>query len=189
MTSSPHTADVPAIDTDRFELVSMSLRFMEAVVEHDLPTATEVIGATVPARWPSDDLLAFFGYRIPAVRTDPASIPWLGRVIVLDDSAGRRIIGSIGFHAPPDELGQVEIGYRVEPEYRRRGVATEVAAAMLDWARREHGVHRFRASVAPDNVASKAIISRLGFREVGSQMDDIDGLEIVHELDDEAAIG
>ena len=75
------------------------------------------------------------------------------------------------------------MGYRVDPAYRRIGVATEVVRALFDWAAREHGVTRFRASIAPDNVASLAIASRFGFRQVGEQMDDVDGLELVFELD------
>ena len=42
---------------------------------------------------------------------------------------------------------------------------------------------RFRASISPDNVASLAIASRFGFRHVGEQIDDVDGLELVFELD------
>jgi RimJ/RimL family protein N-acetyltransferase len=44
-------------------------------------------------------------------------------------------------------------------------------------------VRNFRASVAPDNVASLAIIGRLGFRQTGIQIDDVDGEELVFELD------
>ena len=96
---------------------------------------------------------------------------------------GRRFIGTAGFHAPPDADGRVEIGYRVEPAYRRRGIATEVVRALFDWAAREHGVTRFRASVSPNNVASLAIIRGFGFHQTGVQIDDIDGEELVFELD------
>ena len=68
--------------------------------------------------------------------------------------------------------------------HRRRGLASEAVAAMFDWARREHGVHRFRASVAPDNAASQAVIARFGFRQTGVQWDDLDGEELVFDLDD-----
>jgi len=44
-------------------------------------------------------------------------------------------------------------------------------------------VDRFRASIAPDNVASLAVIGTFGFRQVGVQMDDIDGLELQFDLD------
>ena len=114
---------------------------------------------------------------------DPAAQPWLGRAIVLTEADGTdRIIGSCGFHSPPEPDGRVEVGYRVEPTWRRQGVASEVVRALFDWAHAQ-GVDRFRASVAPDNVASLAIITGLGFRQTGVQIDDIDGEELVFELD------
>jgi RimJ/RimL family protein N-acetyltransferase len=175
-------SSVPSIRTPRFELVSMSLGFMEALAVGDLERATREIGATVPAHM-ADALEHFLEYRTAQLREDPSIQPWLGRVIVVDDEGGRRVIGSIGFHGPPDDDGRTEVGYRVEPEYRRKGVATEVVRALFDWANREHGLTRFRASTAPDNLASQAVLARFGFRQAGTQMDEIDGLELVFELD------
>jgi ribosomal-protein-alanine N-acetyltransferase len=176
------SAAVPSIQTPRFELVSMTLPFMDALAAHDLDRAAEEIGATVPSDMP-DGLEHFLAYRTAQIREDPSVQPWLGRAIVLDDKQGRRVIGSAGFHGPPDDDGRAEIGYRVEPEHRRKGVATEVVRALLDWANREHGVTRLRAATAPDNLASQAVLARFGFRQTGTQIDDIDGLELVFELD------
>lgn len=173
---------VPVIPTERFELVSMSMDFMRALVARDLPAAEAEIGAIVPVDFP-DQLDNFLQFRIADLSADPTAQPWLGRAIVLTEGDGtRRIIGSVGFHAPPGPDGRVEIGYRVESAYRRQGVATEVARAMFDWAN-ERGVDRFRAAVSPDNVASLAVIGRFGFHEVGAQIDDIDGEELVFDLD------
>ncbi len=173
---------VPVIPTQRFELVSMSLAFMHALVARDLARADAEIGALVPDDLP-DTLDHFLQFRIADLSADPATQPWLGRAIVQTEAEGtRRVIGSCGFHAPPDADGRVEVGYRVEPAWRRQGVATEVVRALFDWAH-VHGVDRFRASVSPGNVASLAVIGRLGFRQTGVQMDDIDGEELVFELD------
>jgi RimJ/RimL family protein N-acetyltransferase len=175
--------EVPSIRTSRFELVSMSLSFMRLLLARDVDGAAAEIEASVPPDLP-DQLDNFLQFRIADLSGDPAAQPWLGRAIVLTDADGtRQIVGSAGFHAPPDADGRVEIGYRVEPAYRRNGVATEVVRALFDWSAREHGVTRFRAAVAPDNVASLAIVERLGFRQVGDQIDDIDGKELVFELD------
>ena len=125
---------VPSIPTARFELVSMSMPFMRALVERDLSAAEAELGATVPADFP-DQLDNFLQFRIADLSADPAAQPWLGRAIVLTEPDGTRTtIGSVGFHAPPGPDGRVEIGYRVEAAYRRQGVATEVARAMFDWA-------------------------------------------------------
>ena len=92
---------VPSIRTPRFELVSMSLGFMRALRAGDTDGAATSIGATVPADMPQD-LEHFLEYRIADLTADPTIQPWLVRAIVLDDAGIRRIIGSIGFHAPPD---------------------------------------------------------------------------------------
>ena len=175
-------AIVPTIRTPRFELVSMSLSFMHHLVARDLAAAEAEIDAVIPIDFP-DRLDHFLQFRIADLGADPAAQPWLGRSIVLTDPDGLRlVIGSAGFHAPPGPDGRVEIGYRVEPEYRRQGVATEVARALFDWAHAQ-GVDRFRAAVAPGNAASLAVIGQFGFEQAGVQIDDIDGEELIFELD------
>jgi RimJ/RimL family protein N-acetyltransferase len=160
----------------------MSLEFMRLLVAHDLRRAEAEIGAMVPVELP-DTLDNFLQFRMADLSIDPAAQPWLGRAIVLTEGDGtRRIVGSCGFHSPPGPDGRVEVGYNIQPPYRRQGVATEVVHALFDWAHGQ-GVDRFRASVAPGNVGSLAIIRGLGFRQVGVQMDDIDGEELVFELD------
>jgi GNAT superfamily N-acetyltransferase len=173
---------VASIRTERVELVSMSLAFMQALVAEDLDTATREMGADLPAGI-AEDLRNFLNFRIPDLIADPSIQPWLGRGMILSHSDGRREwIGSLGFHNAPDETGRVEIGYRVEPAFRRRGIATECVRALLAWAETQ-GVHRFRASVAPGNVASLAIIRSFGFHQVGVQIDEIDGEELVFNMD------
>lgn len=175
--------DVPSIRTARVELVSMSMPFMLMLLARDLDGAAAEIGAIVPPGL-RDQLDNFLQFRIADLAIDPSAQPWLGRAMVMTEPDGtRRVIGTAGFHSPPDADGRVEVGYRVEPAYRRQGIATEVVRALFDWAAREHGVRRFRASVSPDNVASLAIIRGLGFRQTGVQIDDIDGEELVFELD------
>ncbi len=161
----------------------MSMRFMRLLLARDLDGAAAEIGAAVPEGLP-DQLDNFLQFRIVDLEIDPSAQPWLGRAIVLTEPDGtRRIVGSAGFHEPPNAEGRVEVGYRIESAHRRQGVATEVVRALFDWAAREHGVRRFRASVSPGNVASLAIIRKFGFRQVGVQIDDIDGEELVFELD------
>lgn len=174
--------DVPSIRTAQFELVSMSMRFMLLLLARDLDGASAELGVRVPDDLP-DQLDNFLQFRIADLEIDPEAQPWLGRAIVLREPGGAsQFVGTAGFHAPPDADGRVEVGYRVEPAFRRQGVAGEVVRSLFDWAARQQ-VRRFRASVAPDNVASLAVVARLGFRETGVQMDDIDGEELVFELD------
>jgi RimJ/RimL family protein N-acetyltransferase len=68
------------------------------------------------------------------------------------------------------------------PPFRRRGFAREAVVALMRWAHRTHGVDTFVASIAPDNVPSLALARSLGFEQIGSHMDEVDGLELILAL-------
>jgi RimJ/RimL family protein N-acetyltransferase len=119
-------------------------------------------------------------WRVPQVRADPSTNPWLIRVAV-ERSTGV-IVGQVNFHAPPDDNGMVEIGYRVNPTHRARGFATEIAHTMWAYAASHPDVRVLRANVRPDNTASRRIIEGAGFVKVDEEVDPDDGLEYVYEL-------
>jgi [ribosomal protein S5]-alanine N-acetyltransferase len=159
----------------------MSLAFMRALLEHDKAAASAELGADVSGAM-SDDLEHFARHRLAQMEADPSIQQWLARAMVRTEPDGRRhAIGTIGFHGPPDERGRLEVGYRVEPDYRRQGYTSEAVRALFDWAAAEHGIRRFVASVSPANEASLALIRGFGFTQVGEQMDEVDGLEYVFE--------
>ncbi|AJC61817.1 hypothetical protein GZL_09299 [Streptomyces sp. 769] len=101
-------------------------------------------------------------------------------------ASGRRrqglVVGHAGFHGPPDEVGMVEIGYSVAPDFRRQGYARSTLIELLRRAAAEPAVTTVRATISPDNVASLATISGFGFVEVGEQWDEEDGPELVFEV-------
>lgn len=173
--------DIPPIRSERLELVSMSVPFMEALVAGDLARAGDEVGAIVPA-WLPGQLEHFLQYRLAQLAIDPSVRPWLGRAMVLTDELGvRRVVGSIGFHGPPDEEGRLEVGYSVDPDFRRRGFAREAIQSMFDWAASTHGIHRFIASISPANEPSLRLAAVFAFVQTGSHIDDVDGLEYVFE--------
>jgi RimJ/RimL family protein N-acetyltransferase len=91
------------------------------------------------------------------------------------------VVGHAGYHGPPDEAGMVEVGYTVDPAYRRQGYAKAILAALLERAAAEPDVRTVRASISPSNAASLATIAGFGFLEVGEQWDEEDGLELLFE--------
>jgi RimJ/RimL family protein N-acetyltransferase len=158
----------------------MSVSFMQALAQRDIPGASREMNAIVPD-WMADELENFLKFRLAQLEVDPTIHPWLGRAMILEEDGARRVIGSIGFHGPPDKENRLEVGYSVDPPYRRRGYANESVKALFDWAHREHGITRFVASISPDNEASLRLTAGYGFQKVGEQMDEIDGLEYVFE--------
>lgn len=64
--------------------------------------------------------------------------------------------------AEAGEHAQPELGWALCRAQWGNGYATEAAAEVRDWARRERGVGRLVSVIAPDNVASQHVAERLG---------------------------
>ena len=172
--------------TDRLDLHPLPLPVLDAVLEGDLARARALVPYDI-----TDATFAEDGYvlrlRQGQLRADPSELPWLYRAAVRRGT--REAVARGGFHAPPDADGTVEIGYSVQPQWRRQGLATEIAAGLIGWAR-EQGAARCLASTSPDNAASQGVLARLGFVQTGEQLDEVDGLELVFtlELGDRATV-
>ena len=85
--------------------------------------------------------------RSKQIVADPDSIEWITGVIW--DIDRKLAVGRAGFHAPPDADGMVEVGYAVDPAYRRQGYARAALEALLARAAVETGVRTVRVSVRP----------------------------------------
>ena len=153
---------------------------MEALLAGEVAPVARAIRASFSRRWLKDNawLLA---QRARQIRDDPAAEQWLLRPIVVRRGT-HPVAGTINFHAAPDRRGMVEVGYVLLPRYRGRGYAIEAVRALFAWARQNPQVNVFRASVSPGNERSLHLIRKLGFVQVGEQIDPEDGLELVFEL-------
>ena len=79
-----------------------------------------------------------------------------------------RIVGDLAAHL--SENGKTaEVGYTLHAWARGQGYATEATAALCDHLVRDIGVHRLEAATHPDNIASIAVLTRLGFAPEGVQ--------------------
>ncbi len=158
----------------------MTAPFLDALVRRDFAAAGQELDAYVPA-WLADELGGAMAIWLGRWARDPSAAEWMARAMVLQEGAGRRVVGSVGFHGPPDAERRLEVGYSVDPPYRRRGYTRESVIVMFDWAHTRHGISRFVASISAGNEPSLALVRQFGFEKVGEQMDDVDGLEYVFE--------
>lgn len=81
--------------------------------------------------------------------------------------ADGRVIGCADVDEIKDGCG--ELGYWLEQDYWGRGLASEAARAVHDFATRTLGLRRLVAGHAADNPASGRILVRLGFRHVADR--------------------
>ena len=168
----------------RLELASMGPALLEALLAGDHARAAQIGGFQIP-----NDLVLSkrtLQMRLRQIRANPKAQPWLLRAIVIRQS--QTMCGRIGFHSEPgpDDLRDVaadgvELGYAIGEPFRRRGFAKEAALLLMRWAFESHGQRCFILSITPNNGASLALAHSMGFIEVGSHIDEEDGLELYFE--------
>jgi [ribosomal protein S5]-alanine N-acetyltransferase len=170
------------IHTDRLALVPMTPRFLRASLDGDLEAAGREIGLSVPPAWP--DVPEILLLRLWQLEADPDLQPWLLRAIGLRSTG--EMVGHIGFHEAPGAKyldawcpGGLEFGFTVFPAHRRKGYAREASLALMTWARQNSIVAGFVLSIAPGNLPSRSLAQSLGFRRVGTHLDEVDGPEDV----------
>jgi ribosomal-protein-alanine N-acetyltransferase len=164
------------IATDRMDLVPLPPALLRLIEGGRTAELERALGTRVPPGW-ADGIPA--SLRLEQLAADPSEEPWLVRAMVL--RTPRRLVGSVGFHQPPDASGRAEIGYDVVAAQRRKGYAREGIHGMTTWAFATGRARICVASISPDNAASLALVRSLGFRQVGEQIDEVDGLELVFE--------
>ena len=76
-------------------------------------------------------------------------------------------IGRVYIHSKPELGGEVEIGYGIKEEYRNQSYATEAAKATVKFAFEQAGQEVLCAIVKPENIASRRVIGKLGFKNCG----------------------
>jgi len=165
----------------RVRIVHLALPVLGALAAGDLVAAEAASPVSLSAYLIGPECRGTWQRRRDQVARDPAEAAWVTGVIW--DEEQQVAVGRAGFHGRPDPAGLVEIGYAVDPAYRRRGYARAAFEALLARAAADPLVHRVRVTISPDNVASAGLVAQYGFTEVGEQWDDEDGLEIIYEID------
>ncbi len=162
------------------QLVELSFASIQALAQGDLDGANEAGEVVLTPYFVRPGALSLWRMRRDQLLDDPAESSWITRAVL--DPALREVVGHAGFHGPPDENGMVELGYSIDPARRRRGYARACLETLIRVAAEDVEVKTERATIGPDNVASRNLILQYDFVEVGEQWDDEDGLEIIFEI-------
>ena len=164
--------------TARLRLEPLRPETLMALLDADHHGVVRAQGRQLPGEFYESSRQMFLKVQLDRMTARPTGRGWCARAIVREDDGA--VIGDCGFHGPPLDVGRAEIGYMILPPYRRHGYATEAVQGLVGWARTQGETVVF-ASVAPDNVASLAVVAKAGFRQTGVQNDDTDGEELVFE--------
>jgi len=156
--------------TDRLRLVAGTKALAAAEIEDRVEFA-KLLGALVPETWPPDNLRDVLGYFYGLYREHPEWQEWLTWYAIRIDDDCPILCGSIGFKGPPDKRGIVEIGFSVLPEFQGQGLATEMVAGIVRWAKHQPGVGQIEAETNIDNKASIRVLEKNCFVYIGAGLE------------------
>src|SRR5438046_7468200 len=93
---------------------------------------------------------------------DRAGIPSQFTVVPRGEDA---IIGYCGFFYHPEHgIEDIEIGYRLHPDYWNRGLITEAARAVRDYGFRDRKLSRVISLIHPEKVPSRRVAAKTGMK-------------------------
>ena len=122
-----------------------------------------LVGIDVPPTWPPSELTDALALYARGLDGGDCRRGWGIWLMILLGRTAPQLVGSVGFKGRPDAAGCVEIGYGVEPGWRRRGYATEAVERLVGWAW-EQGVRRIVAECDERNRASAGVLQATGMR-------------------------
>ena len=90
---------------------------------------------------------------------------WVNFIVEKKD--GTKIGEAVHYISAPN-FGWVEIGYAIIPEHRSRGYGTEAVQLLTDYLFLTKNIPRIQAVVDAENVASKSVLEKNGFKKEGT---------------------
>jgi ribosomal-protein-alanine N-acetyltransferase len=83
--------------------------------------------------------------------------------------AGQLIVWSIVW----DPFRSAKVGYWVDQRFAGRSITPTVLAMAVDYCFSVAGLHRIEAGIQPENVASRRVVEKLGFRNEGIRVREV----------------
>jgi len=99
--------------------------------------------------------------------------PALGNYKILDTQT-EKFIGLAKLELEQPNANIAELGYMLLPEYWGKGIGSQVAAFLIDYAKKQDQLNSLIAIIDPENVPSRKILINQGF--YSKEFKDFDGL-------------
>lgn len=149
------------IETPHLTLVDCNRETLEAAIAGNTQLAAH-LEADVPEGWTEFGSIAL-EYALKKLDEGKEEEGWWTYLPL--HKKDQKLIGCCGFKGKPDERGIVEIGYEIAPDYRNRGLATELAGALVDHAFTFPEVMLVQAHTLGEVNASTHVLSKCGFQK------------------------
>ncbi|EGQ8486328.1 GNAT family N-acetyltransferase [Vibrio parahaemolyticus] len=94
------------------------------------------------------------------------------------------LVGNISFNTINYELKTVEIGYWLRSDYQGKGIVSKSVSKLIELAFTELKMQKVQISAAVNNLASRSVCERLGFKLEGvlTRAENLNGKVVDHAI-------
>jgi [ribosomal protein S5]-alanine N-acetyltransferase len=161
------------IETERLQLIACNKMHINALIQSEQALG-DLVGVSFAENWlVFPESLDSLPSALKMLEDNPQILRWGMHLFVKKDE--NKIIGNGGFKGVADENGMVEIGYAISPLYENKGLATEAARGMIDYAFSWSQVRMIDAHTLAEENASCKILQKCGMTKIAEKHDEEDG--------------
>ena len=156
------TTTIENLHTNRLLLIPFTTQICKNLLNNDFSDML-ALGLQKGASWPDEDVIETLPKILNNLSTLALPTGFESWMIVKKDST--EIIGDIGFKGFNKPLENIDLGYGIIKEERRKGFALEAATALIKWAFATSIVKEITASCLLHNIGSVNLLQKLDFKE------------------------
>lgn len=145
------------LETERLILRPINIEDKAEIFNYRSDVETNKYQGWIPKTYSDVDI--FIG-KLANVFNEPET--WFQFVII--EKHTQKIVGDLGVHFLDKENKQSEIGCTLSKDFQNRGYAFEAVKSVIYYLFNNLNKHRITASIDPDNVSSRKLVEKLGFR-------------------------
>ncbi len=146
--------------TEKLILIPYNIKICTEIISNDF-TALYKMGFKKGNGWPDDDVMETLPKIINNLLKVKAPTGFESWMIIKNDSL--EIIGDIGFKGFNHAEQNIDLGYGIIKNERRKGYAEEAARAIINWALAHKEVNEITAKCLIGNIGSINLLRKLNF--------------------------
>ncbi|MGG5210866.1 GNAT family N-acetyltransferase [Chryseobacterium sp. MIQD13] len=156
------TLSIDQLSTERLILIPFTIKICEDLLNNDFSELL-ALGVKKGEVWPDHDLLEIIPKIIHNLSQVDAPTGFESWMIMKKDTS--EIIGDAGFKGYNAEEKNIDIGYGIIEEERRKGYAEEAVTKLIQWAFSTGIIREITARCLLENTNSACFLKKLNFIE------------------------
>lgn len=160
--------EIDKLITERLILIPYTIDICRNILNSDYKDL-EVLNLKKGKSWPDADVLDTLPRLINNLNKVEYPTGYESWMIIKKDTS--EIIGDLGFKGFDIEEKNLDLGYGIIKEERRKGYAVEAVNELIKWAFSNKKIKEITANCSTENMSSINLLNKFNFRQVKTEND------------------